>query len=285
MFFCGSERADFDGPVAAAEGGDGIILRSGTGEFVGGAAVEMELNLAEGRLGNYNRTFRESDLGTAFRAGFGEEDAVPSRAAGGEVVDVEDHARETLVEDARLDGERELGGNEGRFESASGAKRERGEPKSHEESEGGAEDSQYADGEENALAAEAEGAKSDDFTVHGHTAEAEEHTDEDGHGEGENEDAGKDAKKKSGDLGSGARVADEDLHEADELGNKEDEGEDQKAKERVASDFAGDVAIEDAHREKGECNMGSEARKQGGKEPEDGSAKEKEWKSGRAEVD
>jgi len=50
-------------------------------------------------------------------------------------------------------------------------------------------------------------------------------------------------------------VADEQLHEADKLGDEENEGEDEEAKESVANDFTNNVAIEDAHGEKGQCNM------------------------------
>jgi hypothetical protein len=51
-------------------------------------------------------------------------------------------------------------------------------------------------------------------------------------------------------------VTDKNLHELDELGDEEHEGEDEQAEESVADDFAGDVAIEEAHGAKGECNMG-----------------------------
>jgi hypothetical protein len=249
--------AEFDGPVTAAEGSDGVMVWGGAGKFVSGAAVEMEFEFAESGLGNYNCGFRKSDLRVAaVRAGFGEEDAVPVGAAGGEVVDVEDEVREALVEDARLNGERDLGGVESTFDVAAGAEGERREPEGHERGENGADDCEKADGNENALAADAESGESDDLAVHGHAAEAEKDADEDGHGDGENEKAGDDAEEEIDDLGGGAGMADEDLHEANELGNEEDESENEEAEEGVASDFSGDVAVEDAHGEKGECNMG-----------------------------
>ena len=91
----GSDAADFDGPVAAAERGDGVVVGVAAGKFVGGAAVQVQLQLALLAVGNYNRTFRQSDAGTTFRSGFGQEYAVPACAAGGDVVDVEDHLRES----------------------------------------------------------------------------------------------------------------------------------------------------------------------------------------------
>ena len=63
-------------------------------------------------------------------------------------------------------------------------------------------------------------------------------------------------RKRVSDLRGGTGMADEDLHEMDEFGDEEDEGENEEAEEGVASNFAGDVAVEDAHGEKGECNMG-----------------------------
>ena len=67
-------------------------------------------------------------------------------------------------------------------------------------------------------------------------------------------------------------MADENFHEADELGDEEDKREDEETEQGVAGDFAGNVTIEDAHEAKGECNMGeighggmevTEERKQG----------------------
>jgi hypothetical protein len=51
-------------------------------------------------------------------------------------------------------------------------------------------------------------------------------------------------------------MADENFHEADELGDEEDKGEDEEAEQGVTGNFVGDVTIEDAHEAKGQCNMG-----------------------------
>ena len=105
------------------------MIGNGAVEFVGGAVVEMKLEFAEGGLGNYNGGFRESDLrGAAVGASLGEEDAVPVSAAGGKVVDVEDEVGKALVEDARLNGEGDLGSDEGGLCGAEGAEGEGGEP-------------------------------------------------------------------------------------------------------------------------------------------------------------
>src|SRR6516164_4027076 len=155
-FLGGSDGSDFDGPVAAPESGDGVVLGHGAGKFVGGAAVEVELQLAEGRFGHYNRAVGESDLRTAFAGSVGEEDTFPVGAAGGDVVDVKDHVRKALVEDAGLHGEGDLGSNECGFDGTASAESERCEPQGHEEGEGSAHDGENADGEEDPFAADAE---------------------------------------------------------------------------------------------------------------------------------
>ena len=167
----------------------------------------------------------------------------------------------TLVENPRLHLERDLGSDEAGFDVAEGAEAARGEHDGHEEGENRADNGEKADGEEDAFAADTEGSERDDFAVHGHAAETEENADEHGHGDGENEDAGDDAEEESENLRAGTGVANEKFHEADKLGDEEDEGEDEEAKKCVANDFTNNVAIEDAHDEKGQCNMGKARRR------------------------
>ena len=196
----GSHRGDFDGPVTAAKGGDGVVVRSGASEFVSGAAVEVELQLAEGGFGNYNRAFRKSNLGATRSAGFGEEDAVPVCAAGGDVVDVEDQVREALVEDAGLNGKGDLGSDESGFGGTASAEGEGGEPEGHEKGECGADEGENPDGNKNAFTADAQRGESDDLAVHGHAAQTEKNANKDGHGDGEDENAGDNAEEQSDDL-------------------------------------------------------------------------------------
>ena len=49
-------------------------------------------------------------------------------------------------------------------------------------------------------------------------------------------------------------MADEQLHEANELGDEEDESEDDKSEEGVAENFADNVTVQYAHDANGECN-------------------------------
>ncbi len=51
-----------------------------------------------------------------------------------------------------------------------------------------------------------------------------------------------------------ARMAHEELHQADQLRHEEDEGKDDEPEECVAENFADDVAVQDAHGANGECN-------------------------------
>ncbi len=229
-------------------------------EFVGGAAIEMEFEFSGGGFGDDDGAFGESDARAAFSAGFEEEDTVPVSAAGGDIVDVEDQVGEALVEDAGLHLERDLGSDEADFDVAERAEAARGEDEGHQECEHGADDSEQADGKKDAFAADAERGERNDLAVHGHAAKAEQDADEHGHGNSENKNAGDDAEKKSEDLRAGAGVADEELHQADKLGNEKHEGEDEEAKKGVSYDFTNNVAIEDAHDEKGQCNMGEMVR-------------------------
>jgi len=131
---------------------------------------------------------------------------------GGNVVDVQNHVREALVEHAGLNEERDLGLDEAGFDFAEGVQAARSEPEAHGGGEDGAEDGEDTDGNEHALAADAERGEGDDFAVHGHAAESEEDTDEDGHGDGEDENAGKDGEEESGNLCAGAGMADKNFH-------------------------------------------------------------------------
>src|SRR5208282_2591028 len=104
----GSHAAHFHGPVAAAKGGDRIVFGIGSGKLVRGTAIQVQLQLAQAGLGNYNRTFRHGDARATFSSGFRQKYAVPVSPASGDIVDVEDHVREALIEDARLYLKRDL---------------------------------------------------------------------------------------------------------------------------------------------------------------------------------
>ncbi len=51
-------------------------------------------------------------------------------------------------------------------------------------------------------------------------------------------------------------MANENLHDFDELGDEEDKGEDDESEKGMAYNFAGDVAVKETHGRKEECNMG-----------------------------
>ncbi len=80
---------------------------------------------------------------------------MPVGAAGGDIVDVEDHVGKTLVEDARLHLKRNLRGDEAGFDVAKGTEAPRGEDDSHEQGEHSTGNGEKADGEEDAFAADA----------------------------------------------------------------------------------------------------------------------------------
>jgi hypothetical protein len=57
-------------------------------------------------------------------------------------------------------------------------------------------------------------------------------------------------------------VADEKLHEADQLRDEEDKGEDDESEERVTKNFADNVTVQYAHVANGECNTREELRQE-----------------------
>src|ERR1700687_657704 len=72
----GNKSGDFDGPIALAENGNGIVVGVGAIKLMGAAALQMQLQLAEFRLGNYNRIFRQGDVEAVLAAGLREKHAV-----------------------------------------------------------------------------------------------------------------------------------------------------------------------------------------------------------------
>ena len=71
-------------------------------EFVRRATLEVQLQLALLRFGNYNRVFRQGESRIVAVPRFRQKHAVPFRPARGDVVDVKYCVGETLVENARL---------------------------------------------------------------------------------------------------------------------------------------------------------------------------------------
>ena len=49
-------------------------------------------------------------------------------------------------------------------------------------------------------------------------------------------------------------MADEQIHQADELGHEEDERKDNEAEKRMTKNFADDVTVQNAHGANGECS-------------------------------
>jgi len=221
---------------------------------VGGAAIEVEFEFAEAGFGNDDGGFGQGDLAAVLAGGVGEKHAVPAGATGGNVVDVENGMREMLVKDARLNEIGDLRSNQRGFGVAASAEGSGSKPEGHEKGEAGAEKRKEADGNEDAAAGDAKGSEGDDFGVHGHATEPEKDADENGHGNGEDENTGNDAEEEGEYLGARTGMADKNLHEANELGDEEDKGEDDETEECVTDDFAGDVAVENAHGARGECS-------------------------------
>src|SRR6266481_1453740 len=91
----------------------------------------MQLQLAELRLGNYNRVFRQSELRTILVPGFRQKHAVPLCTARGDVVNVKHRLGKALVENARLDLKGNLVGDEVGFNAAKCSQGDGSSPKRH----------------------------------------------------------------------------------------------------------------------------------------------------------
>src|SRR5215468_2837603 len=100
-------------------------------EFVCRTPLKVQLQLAELRLRNYNRVFRQGQLRTVLVPGFRQEHTVPLCPARGDVINVKYCLGETLVEDARLHLKGDLIGDERRFNASEGTQRERSGPQRH----------------------------------------------------------------------------------------------------------------------------------------------------------
>src|SRR5271154_4339290 len=116
----------------------------------------MKLQLALFRFGNYNRILRQGELRAVLSSGFSEKYAVPLRAAGRHVVDVQNQFGETLVEHARLHRERSLGSEQIGFEASVFVIGHGAKPKRHAERDERPGNGEKANGQENASAADTE---------------------------------------------------------------------------------------------------------------------------------
>src|SRR5580692_12218405 len=132
-----------------------------------GPALKVKLQLALFRFGNYNRILRQGELGAVLSSGFSEKYAVPLRAAGRHVVDVQNHFGETLVEDSGLHREGSLGSEQIGLEATVFVIGHRAEPERHAKRDESAGDGENAHGQENAAAADAQSRQGDDLAVRG----------------------------------------------------------------------------------------------------------------------
>src|SRR5262245_65539390 len=82
------------------------------------SALQMQLQLAELRLGNYNRVFRQGELRTVLVPGFRQKHTVPLCTARGDVINVKYCLGKALVENARLQLKGNLVGDELGFSDA-----------------------------------------------------------------------------------------------------------------------------------------------------------------------
>src|SRR5260370_27695644 len=92
------QAAELDGPVALAECRNGVVVCIFAREFVRGAAMQMQLQLALLRFRNNNRALRQRQLRAALRGGLREKNAMPLRPRGGPIGHVTHQPRAPLLE-------------------------------------------------------------------------------------------------------------------------------------------------------------------------------------------
>ena len=106
--------------------------------------------------------------------------------------------------------------------------------------------------DEQAAQADAGRVERDDFAIGGEAAEADQHADQHGHGNGEGQDGRQRAEKNQRNGADAAGMADDQIHQANKLRNEENESEDGESQQGVRGHFAADIFIEKAH----ECAAG-----------------------------
>jgi len=138
----------------------------------------------------------------------------------------------------------------------------RAEPKGHAKRDKSTAGSENAYGQENAAPADSQRCESDNLTVRGHAAEAQEHSNQHGHGKRKCEDSRKNAKKELEDLGTRTAVTDKQLHQLNKLGHEENECKYGESEECVTKNFTNNIAVQDAHNANRECNTASPAERE-----------------------
>src|SRR6266480_1741455 len=214
----------------------------------------MELHLPLFRFGDDNGVLRQRHSRTALSARLRQKYAVPLRAAGRNIVDVENLAREALVENAWLQLKGNLRGDQIGLQGTKRPQGQRSKPGRHCQRYYRAGERQDADGKENPAAADAQRCERNDLAVSGHSPEPQQHADQRSHRHGEYKYGGEYAEKKLQNLHAGTAVPNKKLHQAHQLGHEKYKGKDDKPEKCVAENFADDIAVQDAHDGNGECN-------------------------------
>ena len=127
-----AEVADGYGHIAFRKRGDGVAAGIGAAVLVSGAILQMELQRALCRVGNDDGLFGEGQPRGFLAAGLRQKEAAPARAGGVDVLNVEHHAGEVLVEDARLNLERGLPRRELAFDGVKSRQRHGAEHQRHQ---------------------------------------------------------------------------------------------------------------------------------------------------------
>src|SRR5262249_22880936 len=157
------QARDLNRQVTLAELRDGVVVWIRAIEFVRRAALQVQLQLAELRLGNYNRAFRQGELRTVLVPRFPKKNTVPLCPARGDVIDVKYCLGKALVKNARLHLKGNLVGQEVGFDRSKRAQSLRAGPERHNRSDYDAAKRKDRNRNQNSSATDTQGGESDDF--------------------------------------------------------------------------------------------------------------------------
>src|ERR1051325_2256828 len=220
---------------------------------MGGAALQMQLQLALLRLGNDHRAIGQRHARTAYSTRLRDKYAMPLRPAGRHVVHVQHHLREPLVEHAWLHLKGDLRADQLRFRRMECAQRCRPHPRSHDERKQAPHKRQHADRKKDSPTADPQRRQRNNFAVCRHPPQPQQYANQSGHRQRENKYTWKNTKEQLQNLRARTYMAHVNLHQPYEPRHEKHECEDDQSEECVARYLADNIAIQNTHDANAQC--------------------------------
>ena len=184
-----------------------------------------------------------------------DEEVAPLAGVRGDVRHVQHHAgHEVVGEDPRLHLRAGAAHDQGEEDLAVGLVRRRPQNAEHVEGDEGGHDREGQHGAQQAAGADPAGAQGHDLAVAGQAAEGEQDAQQEGHGDGDREDARQQVDERAHHGGQVRAPRDQHLHEVRDLVQQQDEGEEQESQARGGNDLAHHVPVEEGGARGGEAH-------------------------------